>query len=253
MELFRKIIKRFFAVAGIDVYRFGKDVYSADGLRSVHNHDFIADPKFIKAYERGILAAGRDYDWRWRVHVGLWVAFSASKLAGDFVECGVNKGFLSSAIMDFLDWNSLNKKFYLMDTFNGIDPRYVSDEEKLTNDFVHDSTNFYVRNFESVKKNFSEWKNVHFVVGPIPDTLVKVTGDKFAYLHIDMNCVPPEVAAFNFFWDKMTPGGFILLDDYAYKSRELQKIAMDKVAYEKGVQILALPTGQGLIIKPALL
>jgi hypothetical protein len=38
----------------------------------------------------------------WRVHVALWVARAASRVSGDFVECGVNAGFTSSAILESL-------------------------------------------------------------------------------------------------------------------------------------------------------
>ncbi len=31
--------------------------------------------------------------------------------------------------MQFLDWDRLGKQFYLLDTFRGIDERYVSDEK----------------------------------------------------------------------------------------------------------------------------
>ena len=61
-----------------------------------------------------------------------------------------------------------------------------------------------------------------------------------------MNCSPPEIAAINFFWDKLVPGAMVLLDDYGFVSYEEQKNAFDN---EKGIEILALPTGQGLIIK----
>ena len=47
-------------------------VYDQDGLRSIHNHEFMDDPAFRKAYERGVRAAGDDYRWHWRVHIGLW-------------------------------------------------------------------------------------------------------------------------------------------------------------------------------------
>jgi SAM-dependent methyltransferase len=94
-------------------------VYDQDGLRSIHNHEFMDDPVFQRAYERGTQAAGQDYQWHWRVHVGLWIAKRASLLDGDFVECGVNRGFLSSAIMSYLNWDSLGKQFYLLDTFKG--------------------------------------------------------------------------------------------------------------------------------------
>lgn len=66
-----------------------------------------------------------------------------------------------------------------------------------------------------------------------------------AYLHIDMNCAPPEVAALRFFWPRLTPGAFVLLDDYANRGRDEQRRAMDEVAAEFGVKICTLPTGQG--------
>ena len=43
-------------------------IYNQDGLRSIHNHDFMSDPAFVRAYQRGVQAAS-DYHWYWRVHV----------------------------------------------------------------------------------------------------------------------------------------------------------------------------------------
>ncbi|WP_438803500.1 hypothetical protein [Mycobacterium avium] len=43
----------------------------------------------------------------------------------------------------------------------------------------------------------------------------------------------------------------MLLDDYANRGRDEQRRAMDEVAAEFGVKICTLPTGQGLLIKPA--
>jgi len=42
----------------------------------------------------------------------------------------------------------------------------------------------------------------------------------------------------------------VLLDDYAYYGYFSQKLAMDQFAQEKGIKILSLPTGQGLVLKP---
>ncbi len=227
--------------------------YSQDGLLTIHNHDFMIDPSFCRAYERGVSAAESDYRWHWRVHVGLWAAHSASKLKGDFIECGVNRGFLSSAIMEYLNWDSLGKTFYLMDTFSGLDERYVSDEELKRNKLDKNKrllqNAFYTRDVNSVRANFSQWNNVQIIIGPIPDTLDAVEAESVAYLHLDMNCAPPEVAAFTYFWDRLVPGGFVLLDDYAYKGGAAQKAAMDDAAATKDLKIVSLPTGQGLLIK----
>ncbi len=248
----KTLVNGFAGFFGYTIRKLSRDskYYEQDGLRSIHNHNFMQDPDFCMAYDRGVQATEQDYKWHWRVHVGLWVAYSASKLKGDFVECGVNKGFLSSAIMEYLSWDSLNKKFYLLDTFAGIDERYVTDVELEHSVLERNKSDFYIKTPESVKNNFSQWKNTEIIVGSIPDTLSLVDSDCIAYLHIDMNCAPPEVAAFNHFWDRLVPGAFILLDDYAYKGYEAQKISMDAVASDKNVKILSLPTGQGLLIKP---
>ena len=64
-----------------------------------------------------------------------------------------------------------------------------------------------------------------------------------------MNAVMPEIAALDFFWDKISKGGVILLDDYGFKEHLAQKETQDVWAKNHGVAILSLPTGQGLIIK----
>jgi hypothetical protein len=233
---------------------FEQSSYIQDGLASIHNHEFINDSFYINAYERGVKASGKDYGWHWRVHVGLWAASVSKNLDGDFVECGVNSGFMSSSIMQYLNWNTLNKNFYLLDTFNGLDEQYVSNEEisegALEKNGKLIDSGFYVTDVNAVIKNFSEWKRVQIIQGSIPETLIKVTTNKIAFLHVDLNCAPPEVAAVECFWERMVSGAIVLLDDYAYWGYRQQKMAMDVLASRLGVNILSLPTGQGLIIRP---
>jgi hypothetical protein len=109
---------------------------------------------------------------------------------------------------------------------------------------------YYANSVDNVRANFAEWKNVRIIAGTVPETLDQVDASAVAYLHIDMNCAPPEVAALRYFWPRLTPGAFVLLDDYANRGRDEQRLAMDGVASDLGVAICTLPTGQGLIIKP---
>jgi O-methyltransferase len=46
------------------------------------------------------------------------------------------------------------------------------------------------------------------------------------------------------------PGAIIVLDDYGWRKQINQKIAFDRFADAREVNILSLPTGQGLLIKP---
>ena len=251
----KRIIKYVINAVGYDIAKlsnkdsFPPNRYDQDSLRTDHNHDFMNDPNFIAAYQRGTQACNEDYKFHWRVHVALWVASQARNIDGDFVECGVNRGFLSSAIMNYVNWNSLNKKFFLFDTFSGIDEKYLNEVEKEQGRLEF-SKKRYAECFETAKVNFSEFKSVHLIRGTIPDTLLLPDISQVCFLSIDMNSAVPEIAAATYFWDKMVKGGWALLDDYAYVGYNEQKKAFDNFARSKGIEILSLPTGQGLYRKP---
>lgn len=107
----------------------------------------------------------------------------------------------------------------------------------------------YQECYEFVKTIFAN-DNVEIIKGSVPETLSQVKTQKIAYLSIDMNCVEPEIAATEYFWEKMVSGGVVLLDDYGQQKHIEQKKGFDEFALQKGAQVLSLPTGQGLIIKP---
>lgn len=221
--------------------------YDEDGLFTNHNCDFMQDPKFKEAYDLGFASGSSTNGWHihWRVHVACWLANRAKNMDGDFVECGTNKGMISRAIVHYINFNELSKTFYLLDTFCGLSDNLQSPEEKQRKHMVA-----YEECYEDAKKTFKDYENVVLVRGVIPDTLLSVKTNKICYLHIDLNCAAPEIAAGEYFWDKLVSGGALLLDDYAYPGYYDQKVAWDIFAKQKGIQILSLPTGQGLILKP---
>jgi hypothetical protein len=222
--------------------------YHQDGLATIHNAEFLRDPDFQSAYAAGTVMSGEDYAWHWRVHVGLWAARQARTLDGDFVECGVNRGFLSGAIMHALRWESVAKTFYLLDTFSGLVAAQLTAEERALGRKAGDEGR-YEECYEQVRAAFAKYPNVRLIRGAVPDTLTQIDAARVAYLSIDMNCAAPEIAAGEFLWPRLVPGAVVLLDDYAYAGYEPQKQAWDAFARRHGTQVLALPTAQGLLIK----
>jgi hypothetical protein len=228
--------------------------YARDSLFTANNHRFQDDPAFRVAYARGVAAgAGADPHMQWRVHVALWAAAAAARVPGDFVECGVNAGFISSAIMKSLDWAKIGKRFYLIDTFGGpLFAQYSAEELAVGRGRVAQEAltkGAYVTDLARVRANYAEWPNVEIVQGAVPGVLPSVGVGRVAFLHIDMNCAYPERAALEFFWDRLTPGGMVLFDDYAYFGNDPLKAAIDSAAASLGAEVLSLPTGQGLIVK----
>jgi len=232
-----------------------KRFYCEDALITTHTHDFVDDPEFRKAYKRGLEASeGRDAHNQWRIFIALWLARVCSKLEGDYIECGVNYGFTSSAIMEYLHWDKLEKQFWLVDSFAGIDEGQATEEEKavgaLKRNRVSKRIGFYNSSAERCKQNFSQWKNVKIVQGWIPDCLSTVTASKVAFMHIDLNSASPEIQTFKHFLPKLSPGAFVLLDDYAYTGFETTYAAWNNLGRELNFEVLALPTGQGLVHIP---
>lgn len=233
--------------------------YNEDGLISAHNVDFLDEPKFKLAYQKAVdekLYVSSDI--RWRLHVACWAGTHALALGGDFVECGVNKGFMSRIVMDYLDFGGRPHTFYLLDTFQGFDENQLTaqEREKLLHAYEHAKTSgkswemgMYEPCYDVVMRAFSRFNNAKLIKGSIPETLVEVKSDRVAYLSIDMNCVGPEIAAIEFFWPKLLQGGVVILDDYGWVTHEAQKDAMDAFARKVGTKVLSLPTGQGLLIK----
>ena len=228
--------------------------YARDGLFTMHRAPFLNDEPFQRAYARGVKASqGVDPKMEWRTHVALWAASAALRTKGAFVECGVNAGFVSSAIMQAVDWNNTGRKFYLIDTFSGpVLSQYSAVEiqrGRVETAKAALTAGAYVTDLARVRANFAEWSNAVVVQGAVPEVLGTLDFGPTAFVHLDMNCALPERSALEFFWPRLSPGGVVLFDDYTYFGHESQTEAIDEIARIFGIRILALPTGQGLTIK----
>jgi hypothetical protein len=221
------------------------------------NSDFLNEAAFSEAYRAGastLAALGErasdfQYD-AWRVRVALWAGQHAAGLQGDFVECGVHTGFLSRALMSYLKFEQLQaRRFYLVDTFEGVPADQFSAEEKEAG-VDERARELYPHDvYELCRRNFAAYPNAVLVRGRVPEVLASLPEGPVAYLSIDMNCVAPEVAAVRHFWPRLVPGAVVLFDDYGVLGHENQKRAADALAAELGNPLFPLPSGQALIVK----
>jgi O-methyltransferase len=239
----RRAVRKFAALELVE----GPLSYNQDGLATQHNCDFLRDEKFARSYDLGrSTGSWLGGEPAWRAYVACWAAERASRLEGDFVECGVNRGGFSRTVMEYVHFRSLPKKFYLLDTFSGLVKGCISEAERKRGI----KPGGYEECHDFVQNVFSEFENVEIIRGEVPGTLPLVKAQQVSYLSLDMNCAAPEIAAAEFFWDKLVSGGVMLLDDYGWAMHVNQKLAHDEFASRKGVPILSLPTGQGMVIKP---
>lgn len=222
-------------------------LFREDGLATIHNCDFTSLERFKAAYAAGqATGSWRGHQLRWRAHVVCWAAAHAQRLEGDFVECGVNRGGNARMIIEYLGAQALVKRtFSLLDTYSGFVEEQLSPAERLAVAGLYQ----YPDCLSAVRHTFAEFPFVQIIPGAVPDTLPLVSSSRIAFLSIDMNCAAPEIAAAEYFWPRLCPGAVIVLDDYGFKDHREQKLAFDRFAADRGVPLLALPTGQALILK----
>lgn len=120
---------------------------------------------------------------------------------GDFVECGVYKGHTAKLIHHLAP----EREFYLMDTFDGF---RKEDDESMEGVFGDTSIE---RVFEYINPN----RNVSIIQGRIPDSIPDdFKNKKFALIHLDMDIYLPTKAAIEFFYPRLSRGGYIIFHDY---------------------------------------
>ena len=77
----------------------------------------------------------------------------------------------------------------------------------------------------------------------------EIIPEKISFLHIDMNSVKAEILALEHLFDRVSPGGIIVLDDFGWIHMRPQAIAEIDFMSKRNHSIMEMPTGQGLVIK----
>lgn len=227
---------------------YRKPQYFEDGMISIHTCDFRNKPDFKRAKQVAMGKTGVHFNADWNLHTMLWAAKRCSELEGDFVECGVDRGYTMRACAEYVGWNHLKKKMYLVDTFEGF-PKDLGTEEERKGNCHFEMHQEYQGTYDEVKRAFNDCSNIEVVKGRIPEVLNDVETNLVAFLSIDLNSAVSEIASIDYFWPKMVKGGIVVLDDYAQSSNyRVQRRAWDLWAVKNGVQILTLATGQGMIV-----
>ncbi len=219
-------------------YRFAwkyadNGAYAGDNLIVFgRNMSFLHDDKFITAFKNQISEDNTvGYGIMWRLYTFCWAAGACLNKAGAFVECGVSAGSSSSIMCNYLNFEKIDKCLYLYDAW-GLDPR------------VENKYNFNENTFLEVKRRFSSYDNVRLVQGFVPESFELTCPSEISFLHIDLNNAEAEISVLDHLFDKVVPGGIILLDDYGANGFIASKIAEDAWMQERGYKICELPTGQ---------
>lgn len=202
------------------------------------------DEAFLTDYRRlsPNNAYSQDRKWTLREYVRL-----SNRLQGDLAECGCFQG----ATAFFMAQASTHGTLCLFDSFEGISR---PDSRDATNDaeIMPWSEGDLSASENLVRQNLSGFENIELYCGWIPTRFNEVENRTFRVVHIDVDLYQPTRDSLEFFYPRMIPGGTIVMDDYGLMTCPGARQAANEFADAQGIDILELPTGQGIITRPML-
>ena len=227
---------------GFLLYPTNRD-YDEDGLVSSRLRSFEKDPLFQTSIQKTIADIGDDYGIRWRSHVFLWCLNSAKKLGGDAVELGTGNGWMFTLAKHYGALGTL-QNVYLVDRFEKNKINALTGEPELGT-----SDRYYTDGVEKLKMRFSDLASVNIVQGNVPEILPTIVNEKtISFIHVDLNAAVPSIEAIEFLLPYAKSGAIILLDDYGQPEFVETHDMVNDLARRQGLNVLSLPTGQGLIL-----
>jgi O-methyltransferase len=120
----------------------------------------------------------------------------SESIPGAIAELGVYRGYVSR----FLHEQMPERKLYLFDTFDGF-------RDNADNRFRNTTV-------EIVKERLKNLDNVEFCIGPFPETTKGLEQEKFSFILFDADKYDVAMASFEFFYPRLSPGGYFFLHDF---------------------------------------
>jgi O-methyltransferase len=185
---------------------------------------------------------------------------SVNDLDGDLVECGI----AAASQLAAMHLASPHKKVWGFDSFEGIQlagrndeyqpgfgPKLDPNRELPSNLLV--SSGVTVCGYEYVEGNLRKWNvdrsKFHLIKGWVQNTMEVPENlpERISVLRLDMDMHDPTVVAMDKLWERLVPGGVLIIDDWGYSGvRKAVDDHFDKVGYEPTWQN---PQHAGYLIK----
>lgn len=139
-------------------------------------------------------------------------------IPGDFIETGVWRGGACILMRGILKAHGdRSRRVIVADSFAGLP---VADPQRFPADSgdTHHTFKELAISLETVQENFSRYEllddQVEFLRGWFSDTLPTLHARQFALIRLDGDMYQSTMEALENLYDRLSPGGFVIIDDY---------------------------------------
>jgi len=170
-------------------------------------------------------------------------AHCMSKIGGNTAECGVFIGLGSFLICDAHRHNLARARHYVFDSFEGLSPPAEVDG-------THWHAGDLASSEEDVRRRLTMFDFVEYKKGWIPERFPEVAQEEFCFVHIDVDLADPTVESLKFFFPRLKRGGWIVLDDYGFKTCPgATHVVKQFVAETRSASLIELPAGGAALVR----
>jgi hypothetical protein len=179
----------------------------------------------------------------------------ARRLPGALVECGVWRGGSMMAVaLTLLRLGETDRDLYLFDTFEGMTPPGDEDVKQggrhaseILQSAPRDSSVWAIASLDQVREavlgvGYPE-QRIHFVKGPVEETLPAHAPAEVALLRLDTDWYASTKHELRHLYPRLVSGGVLIVDDYAYWRGSRQ--AVDEYVRENELTLLLIRIDHG--------
>ena len=164
----------------------------------------------------------------------------ANFVEGAMAEVGVAYGGSAKLLAQAKDES---KPLFLFDSFAGM-PEITAGLDRVA---IGDFSSSY----EDVCNFLRPYKNVSIIKGFFPETTRELPDPnmKFSFVHLDADTYKTTLEGLNYFYPRMSRGGYILMHDYNAQSCPGVKKAADEFLFDKPESLIDLWNTQAAFVK----
>ncbi len=164
---------------------------------------------------------------------------SALTLPGSIAEVGVYRGGTARLFAELAV--EVGKPLHLFDTFSGM-PETDDRDLHIGGDFADTS-------LEAVRQLLAGYRDVVFHPGFFPETAKGLETERFCFVHVDADIAQSVADCCSFFYPRLSSGGFMVFDDYGFKSCPGAKLSVDAFFDTTVEKPIRLTTTQCFVVK----
>ncbi len=167
-----------------------------------------------------------------------------SRVPGDFIETGVWRGGATIFMRGVLAALEVtDRSVWVADSFEGLpEPdaeKYPAEAKAWQGPVMQEAMQRLAAGIEDVRRNFAAYglldERVRFIKGWFKDTLPTAPVERLAILRLDGDYYESTMDALVNLYDKVSPGGYVIVDDYGEDSWTYCRRAVDEFRSTRGI------------------